>query len=226
MSSPYRDSHGRTLEDYPRPSLAVDTAVLTVADERLCVLLARTTGAAGDTRLPGTFVHPGETLVRAVLRSLQLKAGVVGLRPRQLHVFDAPDRDDRGWVVSVAHLDAVRADRIPAHEQATLVPVDELPPLKYDHDEIVRSAVAALRSDYRRWPDPAALLPDGPFTVRDLRLLHELVLGQRLVADTFRRTMLPHLRAVGESRGGARGKPAELYLRAEQHADDKGGDAR
>ena len=120
-------------------------------------------------------------------------------------------------MVSVAHLDAVRADRIPAHDGARLVPVDELPPLKYDHDEIVRSAVAALRSDYRQRPDPAGLLPDGPFTVRDLRLLHEQVLGERLVADTFRRTMLPNLQAVGESRRGARGKPAELYQRAERH---------
>ena len=87
--SPYRDSHGRTLEDYPRPSLAVDTAVLTVAAAgRLCVLLTRTAGPARDDgevwRLPGTFVHPGETLVVAVLRSLEVKAGVVGLRPRQL----------------------------------------------------------------------------------------------------------------------------------------------
>lgn len=215
---PYRDSQGLTLEDYPRPSLAVDTAVITVAnDGRLCVLLTRTIDPRGDAdawRLPGTFVHPGETLALAVLRSLEFKVGVVGLNPRQLRVFDAPDRDDRGWVVSVAHLDAVRADRIPLRDQAALVPVDELPPLKYDHDEIIRSAVAALRFDYRRWPDPARLLPDGPFTVRDLRLMHEQVLGERLVADTFRRTMLPHLRAVGEFRRGARGKPAELFLRA------------
>ena len=150
-----------------------------------------------------------------MLRSLEVKVGVVGLNPRQLHVFDAPDRDDRGWVVSVAHLAAVRADQVPVGDRASLVPVDELPPLKYDHDEIIESAVAALRSDYRRWPDPAGLLPDGPFTVRDLRLVHEQVLGERLVADTFRRAMLPRLRAAGEFRRGARGKPAELFVRAE-----------
>jgi 8-oxo-dGTP diphosphatase len=213
--SVYVDSHGRTLEDYPRPSLAVDTAVLTVSDDgRLSVLLTRQADAADEAwRLPGTFVHAGETLATAVLRSLEVKVGVVGLHPRQLHVFDAPDRDDRGWVVSVAHLEAVRSDRIPVHERARLFPVEELPPLKYDHDEIVRWATEAMRSDYGRLPDPAGLLPDGPFTVRDLRLLHEQVLGERLVADTFRRAMLPHLRALGESRRGARGKPAELYVR-------------
>ena len=40
-----------------------------------------------------------------------------GLNPRQLHVFDAPDRDDRGWVLSVAHCDVVPVDRLPLAER-------------------------------------------------------------------------------------------------------------
>ena len=58
--------------------------------------------------LPGTFLHEGETLADAVDRSLRIKANVRGLHPRQLHVFDDPDRDDRGWVLSVAHVEVVR----------------------------------------------------------------------------------------------------------------------
>ena len=238
---PTRDSANKTLEDYPRPSVAVDTAVLTVPESgRLSVLLTLTNDAAasgGDEwRLPGSFLHPGETLSDAVLRSLREKAGVQGLRPRQLRAFDAPGRDNRGWVLSVAHLDAVRADRIPLIERTRLVPVDELPTLQYDHGEIVAAAVDALRDEYRRSPDPANLLssdsdavvadatrptpdaaqppePDGTFTMRDLRQLHEAVLGEQLVADTFRRTMLPGLRASGQMRRGGRGTPAELFLR-------------
>ena len=130
----------------------------------------------------------------------------------------------------------MRADRIPLIERTRLVPVDELPTLQYDHGEIVAAAVDALRDEYRRSPDPANLLssdsdavvadatrptpdaaqppePDGTFTMRDLRQLHEAVLGEQLVADTFRRTMLPGLRASGQMRRGGRGKPAELFLR-------------
>lgn len=231
-TAPYRDSADKTLEDYPRPSVAVDTAVLTVPESgRLSVLLTLTNDAAetgevsessGEWRLPGTFLHPGEALSDAVLRSLREKAGVEGLRPRQLQVFDEPGRDDRGWVLSVAHLDAVRADRIPLIGRTRLVPVDELPKLQHDHGEIVAAAVATLRDEYRRSPDPAGLLsvdsdaaqppePDGAFTMRELRHLHEAVLGEQLVADTFRRTMLPGLRATGQMRRGVRGKPAELF---------------
>lgn len=212
----YRDSHGRTLTDYPRPSVAVDTAVLTVADGTLCVLLTpgsrahRTSGWA----LPGTFLHPGETLREAALRALRTKAGVDGLDPRQLHVFDAPDRDDRGWVLSVAHVDAVRADRIPRTATTRIVPVAEVPPLPYDHRAILDAAVDDLRAEHAARPDPRGLLGPEPFTVRDLRVLHEAVTGERVNADTFRRTMLPGLRATGELRRGARGKPAELFVRA------------
>lgn len=103
----YRDASGRTLGDYPRPSIAVDTAVLSVPEgSPLSVLVVRDAGS-GSYRLPGAFLHEGERLSDAVARSLRDKAGVRGVRPRQLQVFDRPDRDDRGWVLSVAHLVAV-----------------------------------------------------------------------------------------------------------------------
>ncbi|MFZ2164134.1 MAG: NUDIX domain-containing protein [Propionibacteriaceae bacterium] len=209
----YRDRSGKTLEDYPRPSVAVDTAALTVHDGRLCVLLIR--DESGDERLPGTFLHADETLRDAALRALREKAGIQGLNPRQLQVFDDPKRDDRGWVLSVAHLDAVRVDQIPLTEQTRLMPVDQLPPLAYDHAAIVGHATAQLRAEYQRMPDPWHLLPPDPdgLAIRDLRLLHEAVLRERLIADTFRRAMLPGLEPTGQIRRGMRGKPAELFRR-------------
>ena len=75
----YRDSHDHKLADYPHPSVAVDTAVLTVPDGgALSVLIVRT---GDDWRLPGTFLHEGERLADAVLRSLRVKAGATGLSP-------------------------------------------------------------------------------------------------------------------------------------------------
>src|SRR6188474_1928142 len=151
----YRDSSGKALTDYPRPSVAVDTAVLTVADGALAILII---GGAGERRrLPGTFLHEGEALADAVRRSLADKAGIAGLAPVQLHVFDAPDRDDRGWVLSVAHLVAVPATAI---GDATMVAVDSVGALAFDHKEIVAFAVAHVREQYAAAPDPWRLLGD------------------------------------------------------------------
>lgn len=198
------------LDSFPRPSVAVDTAVLTVVDDELSVLLLPAS-AGLPVRLPGTFLHEGETLSEAVLRSLRDKAGVRGLAPRQLHVFDAVDRDDRGRVLSVAFVDVVQARSLPV--DALLVDVARLPPLAFDHDRIVAFAVDAVRDAYRESPDPSGLL-DEPFTMRDLRAVHEAVLGERLLPDTFRRSMLSGLRPTGALSREGRGRPAELYRQA------------
>ncbi len=161
-------------------------------------------------RLPGTFLHEGELLAEAVLRSLRQKAGVEGLAPRQLHVFDALDRDDRGRVLSVAFFDVVRVDALP--DDALVADVRRLPPLAFDHDRIIAFAVDAVRARYADTPDPSELI-DGPFTLSRLRTVHEAVLDIELQPDTFRRAMMPHLVATGELERGGRGRPAELYRR-------------
>ncbi|WP_227589972.1 NUDIX hydrolase [Demequina pelophila] len=208
----YRDSAGKTLTDYPRPSIAVDTAVLTVVDGTLTVVLVEDgrDDAAGTRRLPGTFLHPGETLADAVRRSLADKAGLGGLAPKQLHVFDALDRDDRGWVLSVAHLVAVPVGSL---GEPRIVPVAEVGPLAYDHAEILALAVARLRADYASRPDPWGLLGDSPFTLLELERLHRAVdPGRRESKDTFRRLMEPQLTDTGETRSGTVGKPARLFI--------------
>jgi len=215
MASSYVDSSGRSLADYPRPSVAVDTALLTVPEEtgQLSVLQVRRHRDPGWA-LPGTFLHEGERLIDAVQRSLRDKAGVVGTSPRQLHVFDDPRRDTRGWVLSVAHLDVVRPDQLAGRDRARtrLVPVDRPGMLPYQHDEIIERAVSELRRRYASAPDPDHLLAE-PFTILQLRRLHQAIAGRPLQPDTFRRKMGLQLTGTGTRTTGTRGKPAELYLR-------------
>jgi 8-oxo-dGTP diphosphatase len=206
MKTSYRDSHGKLLNDYPQPSVAVDTAVLTVRDGSLHVVLVQN---STGWRLPGTFVHEGETLARAVSRSLRDKAGIEGLQPRQLHVFDEPDRDDRGWVMSVAHLVAAPEASVAGLE---LTRIDAVDGLVYDHATIIQLAVETLRVEYRAHPDPERLL--GPeFTLLELLRLHEAIAGERLGKDTFRRHMLGQLLETDAYQEGLVGKPAKIFRR-------------
>jgi 8-oxo-dGTP diphosphatase len=215
---PYRDSGGNTLADYPRPSVAVDAALLTVVPGEDCLSVLqvhRAEGPNGDPAgwgLPGTFLHEGERLLDAVQRCLREKAGVEGTRPRQLHVFDKPDRDDRGWVLSVAHMDVVRPERLDGRidEQTRIVPADDPGILPYDHTEIIQRAVATVRASYELAPDPERLI-SGPFTILELRQLHEAVVGRKFQRDTFRRLMEPQLTGTGKMTSGTRGRPAELF---------------
>ena len=215
----FRDEAGRALSDYPRPSIAVDTALLSPDPDRgLLVLQVRRAGTQGWA-LPGTFLHDGERLADAVKRSLRDKAGVHGVIPHQLKVFDDPLRDDRGWVLSAAHWAVVSAGRVaPRWESETrLVPAHAPGRLIYDHRVIIVKALAHIRSRYADRPDPEGLLA-AEFTLRELRLLHDVVAGRELDRDWFRRAMTPHLEPTGTMSTGARGRPAELFRRRD--ADD------
>ena len=228
--NPFRDSTGAALADYPRPSVAVDTAVLTLAPRtnaargasphRLSVLLVRRPEGVGGPQwaLPGTFLHPGERLADAVTRSLADKAGITGGHPTQLAVFDEPGRDERGWVLSVAHLavipyaalmDALLADP----DQVRLAPVSRPGPLPYDHKAIVAAATKELKRRYADRPDPDRLL--GPrFTIRELRDVHEAIAGTYVQKDTFRRAMEPQLQGTGTLSSGTVGRPSQRFRRA------------
>ncbi|KAA0115065.1 NrtR DNA-binding winged helix domain-containing protein [Mycolicibacterium sp. P9-22] len=142
------------------------------------------------------------------------RAGVRGLAPRQLYVFDSLGRDDRGWVLSVAHVAVVPFDRLSTRfaDATRLVPVDTPGRLVYDHAEIIALDVDDVRARYAAIPDPDRLL-DDEFTLRDLRLAHETIAGEPLQRDTFRRAVEPHLEPTGQRLAIGWGRPAELFRR-------------
>lgn len=227
---PWRDDSGQALTDYPRPSVAVDTAVLTLAPRtrpsqnrpvlQLHALLVPTTdhSEVAEWALPGTFVHQGERLGQAVTRSLTEKAGLAGHIPTtQLGVFDDPDRDPRGWVLSVAHLAGIPYERLALlvdHGpcQPRLTTASRPGPLPYDHADIVKAAVTRLQRLYRRGPDPLRLLGER-FTMTQLRQVHEAIHGELLQKDTFRRAMEPLLKPTSTLSPGRTGRPSQLFAR-------------
>ena len=215
----YRDSSGKTLAEYPHPNAAVDTIALTY-DENRGLEVLEVKRPDGGWALPGTFLYPGEVLADAVQRALQKKAGVYGLKPRQLQVFDGMDRDSRGWVLSVAHVCVIPVDRLAGRDpdRTQLVPVENPGELIYDHREMIELALSDLRLRYKDKPDPDHLL-GNLVSLRQLRLLHGAVAGEPIgpeKLDTFRRRMQKHLEPTVPEEydpGDGLGRPALLFHR-------------
>lgn len=208
------DRQALRLEDYPHPSLAVDPIVLTVENNRLWLAIERSTN---QPSLPGTFVHQGETLIQATHRALENKLGLSDINLRQLHVFDAPGRDPRGWVFSVAHLALVRPRSLNS-SKVLLLPLENLSSMAYDHEEMVQMALTKVREEYLVHPDPWDLL--DVFTLKELRELHLAIVGEAELParDTFRRMMEPQLSPTGEMSTGSVGKPSRLFTKASKQA--------
>jgi 8-oxo-dGTP diphosphatase len=223
------------LARYRGPHLAVDVALLSVchgdmAPDTLGVVVHRRaagTHGAGEWALIGRMVRERETLADAVRSALEGKCGIHGITPRQLFVADDPGRDDRGWVMSVAHIatepwaamesvldrrdDLAFVPIARTHEISFTLPDGQLR-LPYEQDSIVTEAIGRLRAMYVERPDPGRFLPEE-FTVYQLRHVHEAVLGHELDKDVFRRQMLPFLEPTGRVSERTVGRPARLFRR-------------
>jgi 8-oxo-dGTP diphosphatase len=219
-----------SLSSFPAPHLAVDVAVMSIVEGSLSVLLVQRTGdKSGEWALPGRFVRERERLSETVAVALDTKCGLdsellAGRSPRQLHLFDDPARDDRGWVMSAAHLVALPysllSEFLTTRDDLRCVPVAEIladtaPALSlpYGQCEIVSFAVTEMRRLYSQFPDPEGLLVDAAFTLAELHAVHVGVLGVGWQIDTFRRRMLPQLEDLNEMTIGRPGRPASLYAK-------------
>jgi len=223
------------LARFPRPNVAVDIAVLSVLPQQptdatgsLAVLVEGEAGGLRGRALPGRFLREGQTITACVDDVLSIKAGLnnVSAEPRLLRVFDDPHRDPRGWTLSLAHSLTLPPRRL-QEATAGLVPIatngelESGETLLFDHNAIVSEAAASIRDRYEQLPDPDGLLEDG-FTMAELKGLHEAVIGEPLLKDTFRRRMEPNLQPLTDP-DGARllrsdgGRPAQVFVHRRDH---------
>ena len=93
-------------------------------------------------------------------------------------------------------------------------PVDRLPPLAFDHGEIVLAGRERLRGKLSYTNVGYALAPES-FTLPELRAVYAAALGHDVSATNLKRVLLRRrlLEPTGERRepGPAGGRPAELF---------------
>jgi 8-oxo-dGTP diphosphatase len=199
--------------------VAVDVAVLSLEGDRLSVLLVKLKRAPFEGRwgLPGGLIGAHETVEAAAARELEEKTGLRDVVLQQVQTFSAPDRDPNGRCVSVAFLALVPAEqaRLTATSKYAGVgffATDELPPLPYDHADIVAAAVARLRALVEYTNVAWSLLP-RELTLGALQRAHEAILGRALDPRNFRKRVLESdlLVPTGTSLRGGAHRPARLY---------------
>ena len=130
--------------DYPRPAVTVDTAIFTRQDGTWRILLVQRghDPFAGRWALPGGFVDEDEDLADAAARELKEETCAEGVPLVQCGAYGTPGRDPRGHTITVVYaaaLDAVPAGVRAADDAADAqwFPVDDLPALAFDHDQII-----------------------------------------------------------------------------------------
>jgi len=162
-------------------------------------------------------VRSNETLSDAATRELVEETGISDVFLEQLFTFGDPGRDPRGWVVSVGYYALVapekhRLEAATDARQAQWFSVNSLPPLAFDHDRILKTALQRLRGKLTYAPIGFELLPQK-FTIKQLQKLYEIVLGQPLDNRNFRKKIfaMDVLKELDEIQKGVPHRAARLY---------------
>lgn len=134
--------------EYPRPMLTADCVVVNPRSE---VLLIRRGNEPfrGCWALPGGFMEMDETIERCAVRELQEETGILVDESRAVlvGVFSRPGRDPRGRTVTVAYrVDLEEEVDVKGSDdaaEARWFPLAALPPLAFDHSEVIAAATVA-----------------------------------------------------------------------------------
>lgn len=200
--------------------LAVDAIVFGYTQQKLHILLIKQKfGAMKDQWvLPGGFVKNDETLNDAVIRELKEETGIEVNYLEQLYTFgDKLDRDPRFRVVSVAYFALVNSQKFTLvadtdAEEAHWFPIDRIPALGYDHNEIVATALERLKNKLIYQPIGFDLL-DDEFLFSDLENLYTSILNQEIDRRNFRKKILSFgiLDETNKISSQKSGRPAKLF---------------
>lgn len=188
--------------------------------------------AAQQFALPGDLVQIDEDLDAAASRVLRVLTNLEGIYLKQFKAFGDPkrvaDQKDSDWlkavrdfpqerVITIAYYSLVKIDDYQPHasafaEHTEWVGMKEVPPLAFDHTNILNSALEILRTELVTKNIGFELLP-SKFTLSQLQQLYELVLDKKLDKRNFRKSIkkMEHIVPLDEKQKGVDHKPAQLF---------------
>lgn len=166
--------------------------------------------------LPGGFVYKAEGIEEAARRLLKLRTSLKDCYLRQFAAFGEPDEGiieenrlllkeynlagmDSHWMlnrfVSIGYYAFVNYGRVlvkpTPDEECGWFSLDRLPPLYGNHKKIIGDAIRSIRMEINYIPIGLELLPEK-FTMSELRVIYETILGKKLDRRNFQRRILSY----------------------------------
>lgn len=130
---------------YPRPAVTADCVVMTTEATPHVLLIERGFEPyKGCWAFPSGFMDMDETAEQCAIRELEEETGLKISCIHQIGAYSKVDRDPRGRTITVAYLAIVDAPvSVKGQDDAAKAqwyPIDALPPLAFDHEDILKDA--------------------------------------------------------------------------------------
>lgn len=197
------------------PGVSIDCVVIGFDLSKLTILLLKLK-ATELWSLPGGFVQIDEDMDRAASRILEERTGIKLPYLKQFHTFgDLNRRDNNPNLASISTMPEQFKDMLRLLEQRFIstgylslidmrnskptpdsisescdwIPLESVPELIYDHNNIVLKALVQIRNQINYLPVGLSLLPEK-FTMKEYQLLYEEILQKKLDRANFQKKML------------------------------------
>lgn len=147
----------------------------------------------GKWSLMGGFVGKDEDADQAASRVLFKLTGMKGVYMEQLYTFSQVDRDSAGRVISIAYFALINiadySEQLQLEHEARWFLLKRMPPLIFDHKQMVRKAKERLEEKVVAHPIGFELLP-AKFTLPQLQSLYEAIYDTPLDKRNFIKKIL------------------------------------
>lgn len=190
------ENPGKYCYRYPHPAVTADCVIFGFNGKGLKVLLVERGNEPylGCWALPGGFMHIDESIEAAAARELREETNLNNVYLEQFRVFSRPDRDPRERVVTVAFIALIKPEDyevIAGDDAANALWFDAkmLPPLAFDHREIIHAAREYLKEILRLKPVAFELL-NKVFTIGELQTVYEVINEASYDRRNFLRTAI------------------------------------
>ena len=208
-------------KDYKNQGIHVITALFTIEQGIIKVLLIKRKNEPflGDWVLTGGALFNNEDLETGALRELEEKTGITGVEIKQFKAFGKVDRSPVMRMVAVGFVGIIDSKRVNLLREtkntsnADWFPIDKIPPLGFDHEEILHDALIELRKQIVKSNILKSLFPDG-VTMPELQKTYEAILDKKFDRRNFRKKIL-NLDLIEDTNKSDKfegNKPAKVYV--------------
>lgn len=218
------------------PHVSVDCVILGYDGESLQVLLSCRGSEAPEKeyttlKLPGRLLHTNEDLDEA---AADIITSLTGKQPpliKQFHAYGSPTRTENpkdvlwlenavkqkiGRIVTIAYLSLIRINNRTSHRDDmnyAWYPVQNLPDLAFDHNQIIQDTLNELYSMAGQQPQMLFEMMPPKFTAAQLRKLHEQISGKTMDVRNFAKLVMnkPYILPLEEFEQNVSHRAARYY---------------
>lgn len=182
---------------YKNQGIHVITALFTVEQGITKVLLIKRKNKPfeGDWVLTGGALYNNENLEDGALREIKEKTGIDNVDIKQFKSFGKVDRSPVMRMVAVGFVGIIDSKRVNVLREtkntsnADWFPIDKIPPLGFDHEEILHDALIELQRRIVNSNILKSLFPDG-VTIPELQKTYEAIFNKKFDRRNFRKKIL------------------------------------